>query len=200
MPPFATNNIAMTTIQFFWASLASVWVLLEIGVAVKTRTRPQLQDNNHYHTEHWIWGIVIAAVLAALWLKQQHWLPLPITPILRQGLAGAIFSAGIGLRLSAILTLRRFFSTSVTVQPQHIVITSGPYHWLRHPAYAGLLLAFTGAGIAMGDILALTVLLLPVIYVLRQRIQVEEQWLLLHLGKPYADYCQGRKRLLPWIY
>jgi protein-S-isoprenylcysteine O-methyltransferase Ste14 len=48
--------------------------------------------------------------------------------------------------------------------------------------------------------LALLVLLAPITFVLYQRIQIEEQWLLGHFGEAYAVYCQRTKALIPWLY
>ncbi|MDZ4151094.1 isoprenylcysteine carboxylmethyltransferase family protein, partial [Methylicorpusculum sp.] len=106
----------------------------------------------------------------------------------------------LALRASALLNLGRFFSTTVITHSEHQLIETGPYRWLRHPAYTGLLISFFAAGLAMGDMLALLVLLAPITFVLYQRIQIEEQWLLGHFGEAYTLYCLRTKALIPWLY
>ena len=58
------------------------------------------------------------------------------------------------------MTLGRFFTYDVTIQPGHRVVTSGPYRWVRHPSYTGGLLGLLGLGVALGSgaaVLALVV-------------------------------------------
>jgi protein-S-isoprenylcysteine O-methyltransferase Ste14 len=189
----------MTSIQILWLVLGGSWTLLEIVVAVKTR-EPCLGSEQKYRSEKLIWLVVIVAVLAALGLKQLQLMKLPIPYLPRQWLALLVFSLGLGLRFHAVFSLGRFFSTTAVTQDQHILIEQGAYRWIRHPAYSGLLISFFAAGLAMGDILAMLFLLSPIIYVLTQRIRVEEQSLIEHFGQLYYDYCQRTKKLIPWVY
>ncbi|SJM92407.1 methyltransferase family protein [Crenothrix polyspora] len=190
----------MTAIQLLWFILGTSWAILECFIAFKTRVGVTSNAQNRYRSEQLIWLVVIVALFCALWFKGLHLLPLPFNPIVRQTLAVLLFSSGFVLRACAVLTLRQFFSTSVTIQDQHKLIQIGPYQRIRHPAYTGLLLSFCGAGIGMGDVLALIVLVIPIIYVLLQRIQVEEQWLSAHFGERYIDYSGQTQKLIPWFY
>lgn len=189
----------MTSIQILWLLLGSSWTLLEISIAVKTRV-PCLGNQQKYRSEKLIWLVVIVAVLSALGFKQLQLMKLPIPYLPRQWLALLVFSLGLGLRFHAIFSLGRFFSTTAVTQHQHVLIEQGAYRWIRHPAYTGLLISFLAAGLAMGDVLALTVLLCPIAYVLNQRIAVEEHLLIEHFGQLYYDYCLHTKKLIPWLY
>ena len=111
-----------------------------------------------------------------------------------------MFTIGLMIRFSAIITLGRFFSTKAVIQPEHLLINHGLYHYIRHPAYTGLVLSFFATGIAMGDFLALLVLVLPLLYVLKKRISVEEVILIRYFGKDYLDYAVRTKKLIPWLY
>jgi len=191
----------MTLIQSFWLVLGLSWTLLEIGIALKTRVHFSSTDAKQpFRSERLIWLAVLIAVAVALWLKQQHWLPLPVDVFYRQVLAILLFMSGLALRAFAFLSLGQFFSTTVITHDQHRLIDTGPYRWLRHPAYTGLLISFLGAGIAMGDGLALFGLLGPITYVLYRRIQIEEQWLLAHFGDAYSAYRLRTNALIPGLY
>jgi len=190
----------MTQTQLIWLVLGLGWTLIEIVIAVKTRVHFSSAGEHPYRSEGLIWVAVIIAVVAALWFKQKHWAPLPIEIFYRQMVAIPFFISGLALRASALLNLGKFFSTTVITHSEHQLIETGPYRWLRHPAYTGLLISFFAAGLAMGDMLALLVLLAPITFVLYQRIQIEEQWLLGHFGEAYAVYCQSTKALIPWLY
>lgn len=190
----------MTSIQLFWFILGTSWAIIEAFIAVNTRVGIISQEQNPYHSERLIWYVIVVALLGALFIKRLHLVPLPIDVIARHSLAILLFAGGLVVRCYAVLTLRQFFSTRVTIQHQHQLIEQGLYRWLRHPAYSGLLLSFAGAGIAMGDGLALLVLLLPVAYVMVQRIDIEETELQAHFGQAYAEYCQRTDKLIPGVY
>jgi protein-S-isoprenylcysteine O-methyltransferase Ste14 len=64
----------------------------------------------------------------------------------------AVFTAGNAFALWAMLS-NPFFSTFVRIQRErgHVVVTSGPYRYMRHPGYAGALLAHLALPIALGS-------------------------------------------------
>jgi protein-S-isoprenylcysteine O-methyltransferase Ste14 len=80
------------------------------------------------------------------------------------------------------------------------LIQTGPYRWLRHPAYTGLWLALLAAGLAMGDFLAWLCLTLPSFWGLSTRIRIEERMLQQQFLNDYQAYCKTRWRLLPGLY
>jgi len=112
----------------------------------------------------------------------------------------AVFVAGILLRIWAILTLGRYFTPSVQVQSGQHVVRSGPYRYVRHPSYTGMLLALIGLGVALDDWLSLLVLaVLPLTGIL-VRIRHEESVLLAALGDEYREYASHTRRLVPGVW
>jgi protein-S-isoprenylcysteine O-methyltransferase Ste14 len=112
----------------------------------------------------------------------------------------AVALAGLALRTWAVRTLGRFFSVTVVIQPDHEVVDTGPYRWLRHPSYSGLLLAALGFGLALENwlsLLALTVL--PAVGILI-RIRAEEAALSSALGDAYRAYAARTDRLIPGVW
>ena len=80
------------------------------------------------------------------------------------------------------------------------VVDGGPYRWVRHPAYTGLLLFFVGMGLALTNWASLLVLaLLPAVGLL-VRIRSEERALLAGLGEDYRRFAETRRRLFPGIW
>ena len=107
----------------------------------------------------------------------------------------AVFSVGIAavfagsaLRQWAVATLGRSFTLDVRVTSDQDVITAGPYRWVRHPSYTGLLLAYAGFGLALGNWLSVVVLVIVPAAGLVWRIHVEETALVAQLGAPYVTY------------
>jgi protein-S-isoprenylcysteine O-methyltransferase Ste14 len=80
------------------------------------------------------------------------------------------------------------------------VITNGPYRVLRHPGYAGLLLAVMGAGLFIGNWLSFVSLTIAMACGLVFRIRVEQRALLQNLGDDYRNYAATHKRLVPFIW
>ena len=70
----------------------------------------------------------------------------------------------------------------------------------RHPSYTGVLLAFVGLALSLGNWAALLVILLPIGAAFIHRMNVEEDALLRTLGVRYAEYMKRTKRLVPFIY
>ncbi len=108
-----------------------------------------------------------------------------------------VMAAGLSLRVFSILWLGPMFTRFVQILPGHRLVTSGPYRFVRHPSYSGLLLFFLGLGVALGDWLAVAVMLaVPALGVL-YRIRVEEEALLGAFGEEYRAYMSRVGALLP---
>jgi protein-S-isoprenylcysteine O-methyltransferase Ste14 len=108
--------------------------------------------------------------------------------------------AGIALRQWAVWTLGRFFTVVVRVADDQSVIDRGPYRWVRHPSYTGLLVTLVGLGAALGNWLSVLALAVLPSIGLVIRIRVEEQALVAALGEPYREYAERHRRLLPGIW
>jgi protein-S-isoprenylcysteine O-methyltransferase len=203
MAAYATSITAetlMTSVRIIWLILCLFWIISEIRLARTSSPNQPTVMHSELQSQRWLWLSVLGSLIFALGFKQLAWLPLPIHYLPRQLLAIVLFSGGLGLRYWAVSHLGRFFTTHVTIQQQHRLITSGPYRLIRHPAYTGLLLALAAAGIAMGDLLALLFLTLPTFYTFSLRISIEERMLQQKFASLYQDYCKTSWRLLPWLY
>jgi protein-S-isoprenylcysteine O-methyltransferase Ste14 len=108
--------------------------------------------------------------------------------------------AGSALRQWAVATLGSSFTFDVRVARDQRIISSGPYRWLRHPSYSGLLLALVGLGLALGNWLSIAVLVVLPTAGIVWRISVEEDALRRSLGDEYEDFATSRKRLIPKVW
>ncbi len=111
-----------------------------------------------------------------------------------------LFAAGLGLRWYAMAYLGRLFTFDVAVAADHRVIDSGPYRYVRHPAYTGSLLTFLGLGLCDGNLVALLVLVTPIALAFLRRIAIEEAALTEALGARYSEYAGRTRRLVPFVY
>jgi protein-S-isoprenylcysteine O-methyltransferase Ste14 len=108
--------------------------------------------------------------------------------------------AGIAVRQGAVAALGRFFTIDVRVRSGQTVVEDGPYRWVRHPSYTGLILTFVGFGLALGNWAALAVVAVVPTAGLVYRMRVEERALLDGLGERYRRFMKGRPRLFPGVW
>jgi protein-S-isoprenylcysteine O-methyltransferase Ste14 len=137
-------------------------------------------------------AIAIAAREPALRAYANDWWTLGV------GVAAVV--AGVGLRAWSIVTLGRFFRRRVTIEPGQRLVRDGPYRVLRHPSYAGLVLAVGGLGLAFGSWVGAAVALGATLLSLLPRIRVEERALAETFGAAYEDYARSTARLVPHVW
>lgn len=180
--------------------LGLIYLISELLLSVTRRSRSRTGIKQDRSTLRVLWLIIIASVaggtyVAMLWPAAG----LPDGRI-SAGIGVVLFVAGLLLRWWAIITLGRFFTVDVTIEKDHELVERGPFRVVRHPSYAGVLLAFVGFGLSLQNWAALLVILLPIGAAFIHRINVEEDALLHALGPRYADYMKRTQRLVPFIY
>ena len=142
-----------------------------------------------------------ASITTPKWVEATAWMSagLPLfffVPASGSFWQGLLPVPGLALNLWALASLGTAFGISPA---QRGLVTEGPYHWLRHPMYAGAILLLLFAPLALGSWLALP-FPLPLIAVVAIRAVEEEKFLCSNLAG-YADYCQKvRYRLVPYIW
>jgi protein-S-isoprenylcysteine O-methyltransferase Ste14 len=174
------------------------WALFEVVL----RVRELLQGKGgHAHdraTRVFIGLSVGAAIVLAFWARTA--VPLLRAPAAARVLGVVVMWLGLAVRAWAVVTLGGAFRTTVEVDPGQAVVTTGPYRWIRHPSYTGLLLVIAGFGLALGNWLSFAAgLVLPVPAIMR-RIQVEEAELDRVLGDAYRSYRTTTTRLIPRVW
>ena len=143
-------------------------------------------------------GVGIAgAVLIALHLT---WAAIPGGRLALFVAGIALMVLGLALRAWSVIVLGRNFTVYVQVREEQPVVDTGPYRLLRHPSYTGLLMVCLGIGLALGNWLALVVVVVAPTVAILVRIRVEERALLAGIGEPYRRFAASRKRLIPWVW
>ena len=111
----------------------------------------------------------------------------------------ALLVVGGVLRVWPMFVLGRRFSGLVALQPGHELATEGPYRYVRHPSYLGMMLAFAGWALVFRSAVGLGAAVLG-LRVLVERIDAEEALLASQFGAAYEDYRRRTWRLLPGVY
>jgi protein-S-isoprenylcysteine O-methyltransferase Ste14 len=140
-------------------------------------------------------GLLLGFVLASQWRGAAiPWLRPQVT------IAGIVFIVvGTVLRWWSILTLGRYFTLDVAVRSTQAVVQSGPYRFVRHPSYTGLLLIFVGIGLTLANWASIIAILVVCSLGLLYRVRIEERALAESLGQPYVDYMRHTKRFIPLV-
>jgi protein-S-isoprenylcysteine O-methyltransferase len=112
----------------------------------------------------------------------------------------AMMWAGMAFRLWAVLTLGAFFRTSVVVQEGHQLVTAGPYRWLRHPSYTGVIVTLTGIGLAQDSWVSLAAMAVLPTLAIAYRIHTEERALTEQFGEAYRDFRKTHSAVIPVIW
>lgn len=189
-----------------------IWLVLELGLIRRDRQRGAGSTERDRGTRTLNIALIIVAVVFAEVLGAvigKHHSPLLLPGAERTGagpggwpvVAGLVMIwLGLAIRVWAVVALGRAFRTTVEVDSGQALVSRGPYHWVRHPSYTGLLLIAAGFGLAYGNWPGLAAcVLLPAAALLR-RISVEEKELLRVLGTDYSQYQKRTRRLVPGLW
>ena len=176
----------------------AAWALLELGVRIGERVHGKGARHRDRGTRILVVvalsvaiGTAIAAPLAQ---SPPASAPLPATGLVLMWL-------GLALRVWSVAALGGEFRTTVEVEPGQTVVSAGPYRWVRHPSYTGLLLLATGLGVARSAWASLAACVLLLLPALIRRIHVEEAELDHVLGDAYRSYqSKTTARLIPHLW
>lgn len=126
-----------------------------------------------------------------------HWSWMPIW----LQVVGAVAMVVSFILMSLVFRENSYLSGTVRVQQERgqTVITTGPYHYVRHPLYAGGLFLFLGTPLLLGSWYGflLILLFLPALLV---RAVLEERTLLQELPGYDAYMTQVKYRLIPYVW
>jgi len=105
------------------------------------------------------------------------------------------------LRFWSMSVLGEFFTRTLEVSAEQVVVRCGPYRWIRHPGYLAQLLAVSAFAALLsqswwGPLIAGPTLCAAYVY----RIGAEEEMLAAALGSAYGEYQKRTWRLLPGVY
>ena len=186
---------------FFAFDLATALVVLPRNPALLAE-RAQLQEG----TKGWdkiVVRLAAAYFPMASWIVaglNERWGWEPDVSLVVQIVALLVTLLGYGITVWA-MGVNAYFSTTVRLQSErgHKVVTTGPYHIVRHPGYVGAMLFTLSAPLLLGSIWAeIPALLSAVFYVVRT---ILEDRMLHEELEGYPEYAASvHHKLLPGIW
>jgi protein-S-isoprenylcysteine O-methyltransferase Ste14 len=113
---------------------------------------------------------------------------------------GTVFAIiGVIFAIWSRQSLRNNWSGEVAITEGQQFIRTGPYAIVRHPIYAGMLLALFGTMLVASTVGSLLGSVLAILS-LWQKAYIEEQFLTVEFGEQYVNYQREVKFLIPFIY
>jgi protein-S-isoprenylcysteine O-methyltransferase Ste14 len=177
-----------------WTALALVWLTAAAGKKAVLQRQP---------TQRRLLHIVLATFAFALLVQSwfhRGWLGMRFVPATQ-----AIYFTGFGISVAgallaiwARLTLGGNWSGRPSLMAGHELVTSGPYALARHPIYTGLMLAFAGTVLAMGEWRGVLGVLI-VLFAFLIKIHDEERLMLQAFPDAYPQYRRRVKALIPGV-
>jgi len=188
------HPIIAVAFEVVWGLTIVVWL---VGIFRAKRTARRTSTLSRFLI---LAPILVGYVLVASHTIRGEWLDQRLWPqtlaIEAAGLAMTIL--GCGFAVLARVTLGSNWSGRPTVKEGHELIVKGPYALVRHPIYAGLLLALAGSSLAVdrgGCILGWAMVAASYLIKIRQ----EEKIMLDTFPATYPEYKQRVKALIPGI-
>jgi len=189
-----SETFARMVVAALWILWLLVWVLSARNVK-RARWREPLQSQIRHR---------VPILLAAFLFAAGGTLPAPLTArCLPHGawiaaLGTAMVAAGLGLAVWARMSLGPNWSAIVTLKDDHSLVRSGPYRWVRHPIYSGILLGWAGTAFVIGEwrgVLSFGLACAALVY----KSRVEERRLLQAFPE-YDAYRRETAALVPFVF
>ena len=172
---------------YLWLIWSGVWFVAARLAAANAMTESRWQRAQHV--------VPLALAFAFVFLGDalsERW----VLPKFLGELGVALTFAGLTFAIWARLHLGRYWSGTITLKTDHRVIRTGPYRWVRHPIYTGLLCALLGSSLCASTLLGslATPLALLTCWI---KIRREERLLSSSLGEEYQRYKDEVPCLIP---
>lgn len=190
---------APAIVGFLWAAFVLCWLVLA-------------QFNKRASRTPWrtSWGlrlVVLAGVLIVIF-RRRHGMPdllasIARDPALHPGLAGQWLGVGLcllgfGFAFWARMHIGRNWGMPMSMRQDHELVTSGPYAYVRHPIYTGIMLAMIGSALAINVLWLLLFVLYFAYFIFSAR--TEEQMMLAQFPDAYPAYRRRTKMLVPFVF
>lgn len=188
-----------------WVAFLLVWTVLAFNV------KRDIQNGQRgARREYWILRLVVAWLLVFFALRvatgtahytNLRWIfSLSIFPkeqIL--GWISAIFAVvGICVAIWARVYLGRNWSSRPAVKEGHELVTTGPYAYVRHPIYTGVILMALGTALSGATFGIWAFVIASFVFV--SRIEKEEKIMRELFPGEYPEYQKRTKRLIPLVW
>jgi protein-S-isoprenylcysteine O-methyltransferase Ste14 len=191
---------APSLVAWLWAAFVLCWLVLALFNKKASRGTPWRAT----------WGLRLAVIVGVLVivLPRHHAVAglaasvrrsLPLhTGIFGQWVGVGLCVAGFGFAIWARGHLGRNWGMPMSLRQGHELVTSGPYAYVRHPIYTGIMLAMIGSALAVGLLWLLLFAIYFAYFLVSAR--TEEKMMLAQFPDTYPAYRRRTKMLIPFVF
>jgi protein-S-isoprenylcysteine O-methyltransferase Ste14 len=194
--PLAVPISTMQVWAFMALSLLFFWFLLR-AAARKTRESGGRSDSRSR------FGIILQSLgigLACIGPARSTVPSFSLAGVSATLLVVLLTGGTIALFAASSRALGENWSLVARTRSDHELVRDGPYGWVRHPIYLGMLLFLLGLAVAWGHWLQL-VLALPIFVAgTAVRIRLEEALLHQNFGSAFEEYRRSTPALIPGLF
>jgi protein-S-isoprenylcysteine O-methyltransferase Ste14 len=186
--------------QMYNGLLAVIWLIFVVYWCISAAgSKKTITENSRW------WSIRALVAAGVLWLFYSHrWhgvrgggAAIPVPGAVR--MLGVFLTAiGIVAAMWARIHLGRNWGMPMAVKEEPELVSSGPYAYVRHPIYSGLLLALLGSALA-GGLAWLIIGVYCGVYFVYSATQ-EETLMLRQFPHQYPDYQRRTRMLVPFLF
>jgi protein-S-isoprenylcysteine O-methyltransferase Ste14 len=182
----------MRVCSFLWLTFFLLWMVAALFTK-RSVERISWQRGLRYGIPVVIgYTLMFSMRLDIPWLQYRIWSRSELLDVA----AILITIAGMLFAVWARVYLGRNWSSAPMIREQHELIRSGPYRWVRHPIYTGILLAMVGTALANGKVRGvLAVGLVWLGWIIKSR--MEEEFMVRNFGGEYEEYRRTTGALIP---
>jgi len=177
---------------YLWITFCVIWLILALKTK-PTQQRESISSRLSYTVFVFAaYYLVFGKELTPPWLLIHLFRPSTISA----ALGVALTAAGIGFAVWARLYLGGNWSGAVTVKVGHELVRTGPYRFVRHPIYTGLILALLGTALQRAQVRGLIAIVL--LYVgFKMKSKIEERAMISTFGPAYDEYSRRTGAIIP---
>jgi protein-S-isoprenylcysteine O-methyltransferase Ste14 len=176
-----------------WGGWFTLWNVM--AHRVKEAAQSESAFSRLSHVVPLLIAAYLLAARAPLPLLNERFAPIAIW---LAALGAALTFAGLAFSIWARFTIADNWSSYVELKRDHELIVEGPYRWVRHPIYTGLLLAFIGSALAVGEWRGLLAVAIVAASFWR-KLKLEEAIMRLEFGETYVRYAARVPALIPFV-
>jgi len=179
---------------FLWIIFILFWKVMAMFTKPPVERAP-LAERMSYNIPLFI-GFASLLVSLVPWT----WPPLAeqIIPHTKYSFGLLVTAVGLGIAVWSRIALGANWSHTIVLLERHRLVTHGPYAYMRHPIYTGLLLMFLGTVVAIGTkggIIGFVFLFISCWF----KLHSEERLMIKRFPDAYQEYARRVKRLIPFF-
>ena len=191
-------NVFMYALGLLFVSEFVIWLLASRGSRDHSKKR---SDNGTFWLLilGWVSSMTAGAFFRSQGVPQfmRNWLLPHVTCYI--GILCIV--AGVVIRCTAVLTLKRAFTLSVQISDDQHLIQTGLYRIVRNPAYTGSIISLLGVSLSYVHVLGIISVFVICLICYGIRIHIEEKAMFTQFQQEFEEYCKHTKyRLIPGIY